>query len=283
MVALALRRAITSAPVIPHLDGLMMRLRSGLPLALVLASVFVTPAHAATALDGAALGVAWALPFLGLLLSIALGPLLFPHLWEHHYGKISAAWAALTLAPLAIVFGPMMAVEQTLHALLLEYMSFIILLGALFVVAGGILVSGNIHGSAMNNTLILAIGAVLASLVGTTGASMILIRPIIRANDNRKYNVHVVVFFILLVSNIGGSLTPLGDPPLFVGFLRGVDFFWVTSHLFLEFMLVGGLLLAAFFALDSYLWRSEGELKPRDPTPDRAIRLHGLVNLPLLA
>ncbi|TIM88006.1 MAG: sodium:proton antiporter, partial [Mesorhizobium sp.] len=113
-----------------------------------------------------------------------------------------------------------------LHALLTEYMSFIILLFALFTISGGILVAGNIHGTPLVNAGLLLIGAMLASVIGTTGASMILIRPILRANDNRPFNAHVVIFFIFLVSNIGGSLTPLGDPPLFVGFLRGVDFFW---------------------------------------------------------
>ncbi len=250
---------------------------------LALFGLFLTgPAHAAEGLDGAALGVAWALPFLGLLLSIALGPLMFSQLWEHHYGKITAGWAALTLIPLAIVFGPRLALEQGLHAILLEYMSFIIVLFALFTVAGGILVSGNIHGSAATNTLILAMGTVLASLVGTTGASMILIRPIIRANDIRRHNVHVVVFFIFLVSNVGGSLTPLGDPPLFVGFLRGVDFFWMTTEIMAEFLFVALILLAVFFALDSWLWRKEDEVLPVDPTPDTRLRISGLVNLPLL-
>jgi Na+/H+ antiporter NhaD/arsenite permease-like protein len=252
--------------------------------AVLAATTIMNPAnaHAATGLDGTTLGVIWALPFAGLLLSIALGPLVFPHFWEHHYGKIAAGWAALALVPLGIVFGPMVAVEQGLHALLLEYMSFIVVLFALFTVAGGILIAGNIHGSAGINTVILAGGALLASIVGTTGASMILIRPLIRANDNRKHQVHVVVFFIFLVSNVGGSLTPLGDPPLFVGFLRGIDFFWTTTHLFTEFAFVAAALLIIFFLLDSYFWKQEDERKPIDPTPDTRISLHGLANLPLL-
>ncbi len=167
-------------------------------------------------------------------------------MWEHHYGKISAAWAALVIIPMALSFGGDITAEAVLHTLLLEYVSFIILLFALFTIAGGILVSGNIHGTPLVNAGLLVIGALMASVVGTTGASMIMIRPIIRANDNRPFNVHVVVFFIFLVSNIGGSLTPLGDPPLFVGFLRGVDFFWTTTHLFWEMAFVGGIVLAAF-------------------------------------
>src|SRR5690606_25291378 len=150
----------------------------------------------------------------------------FPHFWEHHYGKIAAFWAALVVVPLVMGFGFSTALESVLHTMLLEYMSFIILLFALFTISGGILVAGNIRGTPLVNSGLLLIGALLASVVGTTGASMILIRPILRANDDRRHNVHVVVFFIFLVSNIGGSLTPLGDPPLFLGFLRGVDFFW---------------------------------------------------------
>jgi Na+/H+ antiporter NhaD/arsenite permease-like protein len=168
--------------------------------------------------------------------------------------------------------------------MLLEYMSFIILLFALFTISGGILVSGNIHGTPLFNSGLLLIGAILASVIGTTGASMILIRPIIRANDNRPFNAHVVVFFIFLVSNIGGSLTPLGDPPLFVGFLRGVDFFWTTVHLLPDTLFVGGLVLATFFVLDTILHRREqGMPKIKDPTPDSKVRVLGLVNLPLLA
>lgn len=225
----------------------------------------------------------WALPFAGLLLSIATGPLFFHHVWEHHYGKITALWSALVIVPLALSFGWSSMTGAVLHALLLEYMSFIILLFGLFTIAGGILVTGNIHGTPMVNAVLLVIGAILASFVGTTGASMILIRPIIRANDNRPFNAHVVIFFIFLVSNIGGALTPLGDPPLFVGFLRGVDFFWTTSHLLTETLMVGGIVLAVFLALDIYLHhREQGLPKMKDPTPDSKVRIRGLVNLPLL-
>jgi Na+/H+ antiporter NhaD/arsenite permease-like protein len=146
------------------------------------------------------------------------------------------------------------------------------------------LVAGNIHGTPLMNAGLLVIGAVLASFVGTTGASMIMIRPLIRANDNRPFNAHVVIFFIFLVSNIGGSLTPLGDPPLFVGFLRGVDFFWTTEHLFHETLTVGAIVLAVFLAIDWYFHaREKGMPKIKDPTPDKKVRLRGLVNLPLLA
>ncbi len=242
------------------------------------------PAQAAEGLAGETMSLWWGLPFAGILLSIATGPLLYPHVWEHHYGKITAVWTTLAVVPLVAMFGFHAALEAVMHTLLLEYISFIVLLFALFTISGGLLVAGNIHGTPLVNTALLVIGSFLASIIGTTGASMIMIRPIIRANDNRPFNAHVIVFFIFLVSNIGGSLTPLGDPPLFIGFLRGVDFFWTTTHLFWEMLLAGGIVLAVFFALDSWLHvREAGRPKIKDPTPDSTVRLLGLVNLPLLA
>ena len=241
------------------------------------------PAFAAEGLDGRGLSFLWALPFAGLLLSIATGPVLFSHTWEHHYGKIAAMWAALAVVPLVFSKGFGVALEAVLHTMLLEYVSFIILLFALFTVSGGILVMGNLRGTPTVNTGLLAIGTVLASIVGTTGASMILIRPVVRANDDRRHNVHVVVFFIFLVSNIGGSLTPLGDPPLFLGFLRGVDFFWTTKHLFSEMLFASVILLALFFAVDTFLHGRDDKLPPLpDKTPDRAIKLYGKFNFVLL-
>lgn len=185
----------------------------------------------ATDIDGRHLHVAWAMPFAGLLLSIALLPLLTPFFWHHHFGKIAAAWSLAFLLPFALIFGPSAAGSSLGHAAIAEYIPFILLLTALFTVAGGIFIKGNLHGSPALNTALLAIGSVLASLMGTTGASMLMIRPLIRANDNRAHKVHIVVFFIFIVSNAGGSLTPLGDPPLFLGFLKGVDFFWTVQHL----------------------------------------------------
>ncbi|MBZ9772703.1 sodium:proton antiporter [Mesorhizobium sp. CO1-1-8] len=254
--------------------------------AIIAAVLFPAQAFAAEehGLPGASMLLWWALPFAGLLLSIATGPLLFPHVWEHHYGKITALWGALVVLPLAAAFGVPTATEAVLHALLTEYMSFIILLFALFTISGGILIAGNIHGTPLVNAGLLLVGALLASVIGTTGASMILIRPIIRANDNRPFNAHVVIFFIFLVSNIGGSLTPLGDPPLFVGFLRGVDFFWTTANLWRETLFVGGAVLAVFLGIDIVLHQREnGAPKIKDPTPDTKVRLRGLANLPLLA
>ena len=238
----------------------------------------------AAELDGASMGIAWGLPFVGVLLTIATGPLLFPKIWHYHYGKIGAGFATVALLALAIGFGAEAAFAAFVHAIVGEYLSFILLLFALYTVAGGVLVTGNVHGTPATNTAMLALGTLMASVVGTTGAAMILIRPLLRANDERPTKVHVVVFFIFLVANIGGALTPLGDPPLFVGFLRGVDFFWTTRHIALETALVAGLLLAAFFLLDSWIARREGTYRrERDPTPPVPIRVRGLVNLALIA
>jgi Na+/H+ antiporter NhaD/arsenite permease-like protein len=251
---------------------------------LLLAPTAAMAAETHGVLPGDTMSLLWALPFAGLLLCIATGPVLYAHFWEHHFGKITAAWSALVIVPMLFSFGWAASAEAVLHTLLLEYLSFIILLFALFTIAGGILVAGNIHGTPAMNALLLVIGALLASVVGTTGASMILIRPMIRANDNRPFNAHVVIFFIFLVSNIGGSMTPLGDPPLFVGFLRGVDFFWTTQHIYRETLFVGLIVLAAFVALDIYFHvREAGQPKIKDPTPDSRVRIRGLPNFLLLA
>ena len=232
--------------------------------------------------DGASLSVWWSLPFAGMLLSIALMPLLLPKLWHHHFGKITAGWVLLLLLPFAATQGPGTTGAMLAHTLLGEYLPFIILLTALFTVAGGIFVRGNLHGSPGLNVGLMAIGAVLASFMGTTGASMLMIRPLIRANDNRKHVAHVVVFFIFIVSNAGGALTPLGDPPLFLGFLKGVDFFWTVRHLLPQTLSLVVALLLIFYFLDRWFYRQEG-VKPVDPTPDtHRIGIEGSVNFVLL-
>lgn len=232
--------------------------------------------------NGATLSPLWGVPFAGILLSIALFPLLAPSFWHHHYGKIAAAWALAFLLPFAATYGAPLAGAQLVHAMVEEYIPFIILLTALFTVAGGIHIRGNLHGAPGLNTGILAIGAVLASFMGTTGASMLLIRPLIRANDNRIHRVHVVVFFIFIVSNAGGSLTPLGDPPLFLGFLKGVDFFWTAKNILPDTLFILGVLLALFYVIDRHYYRKEGVL-PVDPTPDtKRIGFDGAVNFWLL-
>jgi Na+/H+ antiporter NhaD/arsenite permease-like protein len=229
------------------------------------------------------LSIFWIVPFVGLLLPIAILPLAAPRVWHHHYGKISAAWALAFLIPYSFQFGTGVMLYELMHTAILEYVPFLILLFALFTVAGGVLVKGNLHGSPGLNTGILAIGASLASIAGTTGAAMLLIRPIIRANDNRVHNAHVIVFFIFLVANVGGSLTPLGDPPLFLGFLKGVSFFWPTLNLLAPMLFVTAILLGAFYILDCYLFRIDLNYPPKpDPTPDTRLTVEGWGNVGLL-
>lgn len=253
-------------------------------LALSLALLGLASPALAADLDGRAFGVLWGLPFAGMLLSIAILPLAAPRLWHHHFGKIAAGWALAFVLPFAASQGLGATAGVLAHALLAEYLPFIILLTALFTTAGGIYVRGNLHGSPALNAGLMAIGAVLASFMGTTGASMLMVRPLIRANDNRRHNAHVLVFFIFIVSNAGGSLTPLGDPPLFLGFLKGVDFFWTARHIFPETLFLIGALLAIFYVIDSWYYRREGVVK-QDPTPDTAsFGIEGGINfLPLIA
>src|SRR5213594_2780765 len=250
----------------------------------IIAVLAPSPAEAAATLDGAALGWFWALPFIGILLTIATGPLLFPRFWHRHYGKLAFAWSALTLALLATVSGVPTAAAAFTHEMLSEYLSFIVLLFALYVVAGGILVTGELRGTPIVNTAMLAFGTLIASVVGTTGAAMILIRPLIRANAPRLHNGHVVVFFIFLVANIGGALSPLGDPPLFVGFLHGVDFFWTTWHLLMPTVLVAGLVLAAFLAFDLWHYRNDRMITTVGETdPPLDLNIRGTINFVLIA
>lgn len=262
----------------------MPLLRPSLRRAATLAAgAALLPLQAAAAeVDGSRLSAWWGLPFAGVLLCIALMPLLTPRLWHHHFGKIAGGWALVFALPFAVIHGAGTTAGLLAHTLLAEYIPFIVLLVALYTAAGGIYIRGNLHGSPGTNVVIMAVGSVLASLMGTTGASMLLIRPLIRANDNRKHVAHVVVFFIFTVSNAGGSLTPLGDPPLFLGFLKGVDFFWTAKHIFPETLLLLGVLLALFYAIDSYWYRKEGVL-PQDPTPDTPrFGIEGAINfLPL--
>ncbi len=237
----------------------------------------------ATDVDGRQLSIWWGLPFGGMLLSIAVVPLLAPQFWHHHFGKVALGWSLAFLLPFALSFGAAAATASLVHAAVAEYIPFIILLTTLFVVAGGIHVRGNLHGSAALNTAILAIGAVLASFMGTTGASMLMVRPLIRANDNRRHRTHVIIFFIFIVANAGGSLTPLGDPPLFLGFLKGVDFFWTIRHILPQTSFLVGSLLLIFFLLDSWYFKHREEVLPVDPSPDtRSLGIDGLPNLALL-
>ena len=208
-------------------------------------------------LNGADLSILWVFPFAGILLSIAVCPLVAPHFWHQNFGKISAFWAILFIVPFLFKVGFTVTLYELLHVGLLEYVPFIILLLALFTISGGVQLTGALVGTPIINTSIIFIGTILASWMGTTGAAMLLIRPLIRANKDRKNKVHVIVFFIFLVANIGGSLTPLGDPPLFLGFLKGVNFFWTTSAMMVPMLFMAISLLIIFFIFDTYLYKKE--------------------------
>ncbi len=220
------------------------------------------------------------IPFAGMLLSIALFPLLAPEFWHHHFGKVSAFWAATLAIPFLAIFRGL-AVYEILHIILVDYVPFIILLWSLYTVSGGILLRGTLRGTPMVNTVILLIGTLLASWMGTTGAAMLLIRPFLRANSHRKNRTFMVVFFIFLVANVGGSLTPLGDPPLFLGFLHGVSFFW-TFKIMPHMAVVSILLLVIYFLLDSYHYRKEGVQAPDDGVKE-PLKLVGIHNFIFLA
>lgn len=209
------------------------------------------------------------IPFVGMLLSIALGPVLFPNIWHNHFGKISFAWACLLGIPLIIVYGQQ-GVDEILHILIADYVPFIVLLGALFTVGGGILIRTSMKGTTAVNVGFLTLGSFLASLMGTTGAAMLLIRPFLRVNKHRKYKAFLVVFFIFTIANVGGSLTPLGDPPLFLGFLHGVPFFW-TLNLFLPMLVVLAAIMIIYVIFDRYFLakeRKEGGLSSDSPGSD---------------
>jgi Na+/H+ antiporter NhaD/arsenite permease-like protein len=246
------------------------------------ATVFIPAAADAATLDGASLRWPWALPFAGILLTIAFAPLINRQFWHHHYGKLAFVWAALTLTPLAALYGVDAALGALSHALIGDYLGFIAILFALYVVAGGIVVAGTVRGTPLVNAVTLAFGALIASIVGTTGAAMILIRPLLRANAARLHNVHVVVFFIFLVGNIGGALSPLGDPPLFIGFLNGVDFFWPAKNLWQPTAFVAGCVLAIFVVIDLWFFRQDRKVAPVGEASE-PLRVHGTVNFLLLA
>jgi Na+/H+ antiporter NhaD/arsenite permease-like protein len=233
---------------------------------------------AASVIDGRALGWAWAVPFVGVLLSIALFPLVAPGFWSARYKWISLFWALAFIVPAIATFGAGVTIGAVLHTAVLEYFPFLLLLFTLFVVAGGILIVGNFIGTPYTNTSLLAFGTMAASFLGTTGASMIMLRPMIRANADRRYNAHVFIFFIFLVSNIGGALTPLGDPPLFLGFLKGVDFLWTVQHLFPEMLLTSVILLVIFYFLDRRMWSRESSPPMKSAVP-RQFRIEGTQNL----
>ena len=220
------------------------------------------------------------LPFVGILLSIALMPLIVPHFWHHHFPKVAAFWSLVLAIPF-LYFFKSTAVYSIAHIFIADYIPFIILLWALFTVSGGIYIKGSLKGTPAVNSLLLLIGTILASVIGTTGASMLMIRPILRSNSWRKYRVHTIVFFIFLVSNIGGALTPLGDPPLFLGFLHGVPFFW-TLKIFPQMAFASTILLFIYLIMDLY-WYKKEDRSALQHSETKPLKIEGTQNFIFLA
>ena len=219
------------------------------------------------------------LPFVAMLLAIALFPLWLPHWWESNRSKLVVA-AALG-APVLVVY--LARQPAALVHMATDYVSFIVLLAGLYVIAGGVRLTGDLEATPLVNTAFLATGSLLASLVGTTGASMLLIRPLLQTNRERTRVAHTVVFFIFLVSNIGGMLTPLGDPPLFLGYLQGVPFAW-TLRLWLPWLTMTAALLLLYFVWDSrqHARETKAALR-RDHTQIEPLRIRGALNAVWLA
>jgi Na+/H+ antiporter NhaD/arsenite permease-like protein len=227
-----------------------------------------------------------ALPFAGMLLSIAIVPLVAGHFWESNRNKALVALLFGVPTALYLVLGLGAAGTHELLHKTLEYLSFMALLGSLFVISGGIVVRGSLAGTPLVNTCLLGLGGLLASWIGTTGASMLLIRPLLRANNERTHKVHIVVFFIFGVSNCGGLLTPLGDPPLFLGFLKGVPFEW-TFGLWKEWLVVNGALLLVFHIWDQIALSRDEVAEPesllREMIEHEPLRIEGAHNFAFLA
>ena len=252
-----------------------------------LASALAPAAAYASEGHGTEFSLIWAVPFAGILLSIAIFPLLLPNFWHHHYGKVSLAWAALAMVPLAAVFGVHESAVLLNEAIVGDFIPFILFVGVLFVVAGGIHIKGSFSGRPVGNLAFFIVGAALANIMGTTGAAMLLIRPLLKATEHRKYRVHTFVFFIFIVANIGGSLTPLGDPPLFMGFLRGVSFFWTAQHTLIPMLTAIGILSVVYLVIDSICWKKEhpngAPIVDTKRGEKAAIQIRGGINFMILA
>ncbi len=216
-------------------------------------------------------------PFILMLASIAVFPLFWEHFWEHNKNKLIIA--IILSLPIIVFLVASNLTDKLLETMLFDYVPFIVLLGALFTITGGIFLSGDIEAKPSINTLFLAIGAILASFMGTTGAAMLLIRPVISTNKERKFKVHTILFFIGIIANCGGLLTPLGDPPLFMMYLRGASFTWFFK-LGVEWLFTNGALLLIYYFVDSYYHKKEPiSAIIKDKTQIRPIKIEGTQNL----
>lgn len=216
------------------------------------------------------------IPFVLMLLSIAIFPLVAEKFWENNKNKLIVSVVLSVPVVIYLLFNNLSA--ELVHTIFFDYIPFIILLGSLFVITGGIHIGGNLLAKPIVNTIFLGIGAILASFMGTTGAAMLLIRPLINTNKERKFKKHLILFFIAIVANCGGLLTPLGDPPLFMMYLRGASFFWFF-RLFPEWLFVNGLLLIVFYFMDSYYYKRETQISlQKDSEHEKKITITGKIN-----
>ena len=226
------------------------------------------------------MSVAFCIPFIGILLCIAVMPLVKGEWWESHQPLVAGFWSLLLVIPFGIAFGAGEAFEVVLECIIGDYLPFIVLLFGLFCVSGNITLEGDLAGSPRVNIILLAIGTLLSSLIGTTGSSMLMVRPVLKMNSWRRHRKHIMVFFIFLVSNIGGCLTPIGDPPLLMGFSRGVPFSW-SLHLFPILLFNMTVLLFIFYWVDRKKYCREiarGRV-PDISRPGTRISIGGLHNL----
>ncbi|KAJ1553432.1 hypothetical protein HK096_007860, partial [Nowakowskiella sp. JEL0078] len=210
------------------------------------------------------ISVFYVIPFFALILSIALFPLFSRtnHFWEKYYWIVVLVCSVALLIPFAVQYSPLLMVFSLIEVLLDEYVPFVLMVGSLYIVSGGIVLEGKLPGTPLTNTLLFLIGIPLASIFGTTGASMVLIRPLLHSISHRVHDTHTVIFFIFIICNMAGGLTPIGNPPVFVGFLAGVDFFWPLINVILPTVLSCGYLLMVYYAIDLYYFRQEPKHTP---------------------
>ncbi len=227
-------------------------------VALFLSCLVIPGPLLAASLSGEGLSLVWIVPFCGVLLSLAVMPLLASRFWHHHYGKVALGWALMSLGMILWQFGASVMISEILDTYLHHFIPFIIFILSLYVIAGGIKIDILTKPNPYFNTIYLSVTSFVASWIGTTGAAMLFIRPFLHINGQRHRKRHLVIFFIFLVCNVGGSLTAVGDPPLFLGFLNGVDFFWPTTHMFGPFLTVMVPLLMLFFFMDKRAFLKDG-------------------------
>jgi Na+/H+ antiporter NhaD/arsenite permease-like protein len=246
---------------------------------LIWLTVLLPSAVFGASLDGTALHLTSAIPFAGILLSLALMPIFLPKFWHHHFGKIAAAWAVIALYIIWHTFGLYATLEEIVATYLEHFLPFVIFILALFVIAGGLKIDITTKATPLFNTLYLAFSGIAASMIGTTGAAMLFIHSFLNVNQHRDTRKHLVIFFIFIVCNIGGSLSAIGDPPLFLGFLNGIDFFWPTTHLFPPFVTTMAGLLGIFYLLDRYHYQRDQNPSGNQPIDGFALKVSGKQNI----